>query len=173
MEEQNELNELKRLMEEQQKKLTETMSAMELKASVLQEKLDRRAKLSSANAEAGVKKVALEYKVVELKIEHDLPPEFNYNPFKSSQPVHQFGGRDKKPINFGGPDILSKEYEDQAVIKETIEKARQKYREFEETKLKELGEDGWTLRSTVTAILSPIPALRDGYTNLYYFSRPL
>ena len=38
MEEQNELNDLKKLMETQQKTLTETMSAMELKATALQEK---------------------------------------------------------------------------------------------------------------------------------------
>ena len=85
MEEQNELNDLKKLMERQQKTLTETMSAMELKATALQEKLDKKAKLSSANAEAGVKKIAIEYKVVELKIEHELPPGFG-EPKSTSTP---------------------------------------------------------------------------------------
>ena len=187
MDEQNELNELKRQMEEQQKKLAATMSSMEVKAAALQEKLDRRAELSSANAEAGVKKVALEYKVVELKIEHKLPPGFNCGFPKSkepsSTPTFNFvpppkskdprKNKDGSAFQFGaGPDILSQEYEDQAVIKECEEKARQKYREFEETKLKQLGEDGWTLRS-IDTLHPPDPFTDEGYTNLYYFSRPL
>jgi len=184
MEEQNELNDLKQLMERQQKTLTETMSAMELKATALQEKLDKKAKLSSANAEAGVKKIAIEYKVVELKIEHELPPGFG-EPKSTSTP--SFGSFTTKedprkarqgdpsgarkgqktgtsPFNFAVPD-------DQATIKECEEKARQQYREFEETKLKELGEEGWTLRS-IGAMFTPTED-EVNYTNLYYFSRPL
>jgi hypothetical protein len=42
MEEQKELDELKRLMTEQQSKLANTMAEMELKASTLQEKLDKK-----------------------------------------------------------------------------------------------------------------------------------
>jgi len=180
MEEQNELNDLKQLMERQQKTLTETMSAMELKATALQEKLDKKAKLSSANAEAGVKKIALEYKVVELKIEHELPPGFG-EPKATSTPSFGSGsfttkedprkarqggrgGRGTSPFIFAVPD-------DKAIIKECEEKARQQYREFEETKLKELGEEGWTLRS-IGAMFTPTED-EVNYTNLYYFSRPL
>ena len=184
MEEQNELNDLKKLMETQQKTLTETMSAMELKATALQEKLDKKAKLSSANAEAGVKKIAIEYKVVELKIEHELPPGFG-EPKATSTPTFGSGsftdtahprkarqggrgGRGTSPFIFTVPD--DKVPDDKAIIKECEEKARQQYREFEETKLKELGEEGWTLRSIAREGTTHIGA---GYTNLYYFSRPL
>jgi hypothetical protein len=50
MEEQKELDELKRLMTEQQSKLANTMAEMELKASTLQEKLDKKSELSKSNA---------------------------------------------------------------------------------------------------------------------------
>jgi DNA repair exonuclease SbcCD ATPase subunit len=157
MEEQNELNDLKKLMERQQKTLTETMSAMELKATALQEKLDRRAELSSANAEAGVKKIALEYKVVELKIEDvPLPPGFGEP--KATSNVDPLKNKDE------GADK-------QAIIKECEEKVLQKYREFEQTKLKELGEEGWTLRSHSLVFGSRFTPKYDTY--LYYFSRPL
>ena len=174
MEEQNELNDLKKLMERQQKTLTETMSAMELKATALQEKLDKKAKLSSANAEAGVKKIAIEYKVVELKIEHELPPGFG-EPKATSTPSFGFGAPKVDPLKNKDEGAFkfraSQPADDKAIIKECEEKARQQYREFEETKLKELGEEGWTLRS-IGAITTPF---EDGvnYTNLYYFSRPL
>ena len=137
MEEQNELNDLKKLMETQQTTLT-----------ALQEKLDRRAELSYTNAEAGVKKIALEYKVVDLKIEHELT------------------------IGFG------QRTDDQTVAEECEEIVLQKYREFEQTKLKELGEEGWTLRSIARAFSAVFPEPHksfqyDTHTNLYYFSRPL
>ena len=70
MDEQRELDELTRTMTEQQTKLAETMEEMKSKASTLQEKLDRKAELSKTNAELGIKRVALEYKVVELQIPH-------------------------------------------------------------------------------------------------------
>jgi len=41
------------------------MSEMELKAAALQEKLDRKSELSKSNAKAGIKKIALEHKVVD------------------------------------------------------------------------------------------------------------
>jgi hypothetical protein len=52
------------------------------------------------------------------------------------------------------PDITSKEYEDQAILKDMKLEARKQLREIETTTLKELGEEGWTLRS-VGAILVP------------------
>ena len=170
MEEQNELNDLKKLMERQQKTLTETMSAMELKATALQEKLDKKAVLSSANAEAGVKKIALEYKVVELKIDYKLPSGFNYGFPKDEEP-HSTSSFGFKPVPKEDPYKAFKFTvpDDKAVNKECEEETLKKHREFEETKLKELGEEGWTLRSIVPVML-PIPT---GYTNLYYFSRPL
>ena len=99
---------------DEQKELEE----LKLKASALEEKLAKKAELSSANADAGVKKIALEYKIVEQFI----------------------------PMSLNG------------------------VREFEETKLKELGEEGWTLRSCAWAGWI---SGGGGYTNLYYFSRPL
>ena len=99
---------------DEQKELEE----LKLKASALEEKLAKKAELSSANADAGVKKIALEYKIVEQFI----------------------------PMSLNG------------------------VREFEETKLKELGEEGWTLRSIAREGTAHVGA---GYTNLYYFSRPL
>ena len=174
MDEQNELNDLKQLMERQQKTLTETMSAMELKATALQEKLDKKAKLSSANAEAGVKKIAIEYKVVELEMDCKLPPGFG-EPKATSTPSFGFSVPKVDPLKNKDEGAFkfraSQPADDKAIIKECEEKARQQYREFEETKLKELGEEGWTLRS-IGAITTPF---EDGvnYTNLYYFSRPL
>ncbi len=166
MEEQNELNDLKKLMERQQKTLTETMSAMELKATALQEKLDRRAELSSANAEAGVKKIALEYKVVELKIEDvPLPPGFG-EPKATSTPSFGSFAPNVDPLKNKDEGA-----DKQAIIKECEEKVLQKYREFEQTKLKELGEEGWTLRSHSLVFGSRFTPKYDTY--LYYFSRPL
>ena len=66
MDEQRELDELTRTVTEQQTKLAETMEEMKLKAARLQEKLDRKVELSKTNAELGIKRVALEYEVVEL-----------------------------------------------------------------------------------------------------------
>ena len=161
--EQNELNDLKKLMERQQATLT-----------ALQEKLDKKAKLSSANAEAGVKKIAIEYKVVELKIEHELPPGFG-EPKATSAPtfgsfttkVDPLKNKDEGAFKFRA----SQPADDQAIIKECEEKVLQKYREFEQTKLKELGEEGWTLRSHSQVFGSRFTPKYDTY--LYYFSRPL
>jgi len=54
-------------------------------------------------------------------------------------------------------------------------------REFQTTKLKELGEDGWMLQSVVKVDLPDHGVfderdslqMNESYTNLYYFSRPL
>jgi len=54
------------------------MAEMELKASTLQEKLDKKSELSKSNAKAGVRKVALEYKVVDLDMSIKPPPGFNF-----------------------------------------------------------------------------------------------
>ena len=70
MDEQQQLNELKR-------KMVDTMSETELKASELQQKLNKKMELSKSNAEMGIKRVALEYKVVELEIDLPYPPEFD------------------------------------------------------------------------------------------------
>ena len=91
MEEQKELDDLKKLMTEQQSKLANTMAEMELKASTLQEKLDKKSELSKSNAKAGVKKVALEYKVVELDMNLKIPPGFKFN-FKPPVPVASIRG---------------------------------------------------------------------------------
>ena len=182
MEEQKELDELKRLMTEQQSKLANTMAEMELKASTLQEKLDKKSELSKSNAKAGVKKVALEYKVVDLDMSVKPPPGFKFGEqqtntsFKfSEQQTGAFGGgKPKEPIRFGVggkvvfPDVTSKEFEDQAVMKDMKSEARKRLREFETTTLKELGEDGWTLRSVNEVYIEP-----DMTTYVYYFSRPL
>ena len=53
-------------------------------------------------------------------------------------------------------------------------------REFETTKLKELGEDGWTLQSIEQMHFADLGIIEgdklrknESYTNLYYFSRLL
>ena len=183
MEEQKELDELKRLMTEQQSKLANTMAEMEMKASTLQEKLDKKSELSKSNAKAGVKKVALEYKVVELDMSLKVPPGFKFGEqqtttafTKAFGSASAFGGaapnaRPEPPLK-GFPDPTSKEFEDQAVKKDMKQEARKQLREFETTTLKELGEDGWTLRS-IGSIVIPGSVLAGEYTHCYYFSRPL
>ena len=78
MEEQKDLDDLKKLMAEQQAKPASTMAEMEIKATTLQEKLDKKSELFKSNAKAGVKKVALEYKVVELDLNIKPPPGFKF-----------------------------------------------------------------------------------------------
>jgi hypothetical protein len=67
------------------------------------------------------------------------------------------------------------------VMKNIKLEALRQCRVFETTKLKELGEDGWTLQS-IEPIHFPDHGIIDergslqkneSYTNLYYFSRPL
>jgi hypothetical protein len=48
--------------------------------------------------------------------------------------------------------------------------SRKQLRKFETTTLKELGEDGWTLRSVQEVYLEPDMT---GTTYMYHFSRPL
>ena len=74
------------------------------------------------------------------------------------------------PLKF--PDVTSKAFEDKAVMKDMKVEARKQLREFETTTLKELGEDGWTLRS-IGSIVIPDSLSAGEYTNVYYFSRPL
>ena len=118
MDEQRELDELTRTVTEQQTKLAETMEEMKSKAARLQEKLDRKAELSKTNAELGIKRVALEYKVVELSTQ-------------MSQSAAQSGG-------FGVAIILQQQ---------AANDNYQAFRELEKAKLNELGELGWTLQS--------------------------
>ena len=172
--EQNELNALQKLMERQQITLT-----------ALQEKVDRRAELSSTNAEAGVKKIALEYKVVELEIRHAFPPGMpnetlqHQDFFSPNNEIYKewLANENAKFVRNEGlgpehtrfPLVIATGVPHAAVIKECEGKPLKTYREFEETKLKELGEEGWTLRSIAREGISG----GGGYTNLYYFSRPL
>ena len=116
MDEQRELDELTRTVTEQQTKLAETMEEMKLKAARLQEKLDRKVELSKTNAELGIKRVALEYEVVELSTQ-------------STQMSQSLG--------FGGRPTLQQQAADNNY---------QAFRELEKAKLNELGELGWTLQ---------------------------
>jgi hypothetical protein len=57
--------------------MVSTMSEMELKASELQQKLSKKMELSNSNAEIGIKRIALEYKVEELNMKLLFPPGFD------------------------------------------------------------------------------------------------
>ena len=147
MDEQRELDELTRTVTEQQTKLAETMEEMKLKAARLQEKLDRKVELSKTNAELGIKRVALEYEVVELSTQ-------------STQMSQSLG--------FGGRPTLQQQAADNNY---------QAFRELEKAKLNELGELGWTLQSISQAHrYGQRPqnlSLEFGVINIYYLSRPL
>jgi hypothetical protein len=189
MEEQKELDELKRLMTEQQSKLANTMAEMELKASTLQEKLDKKSELSKSNAKAGVKKVALEYKVVEHEVDLPYPPEFDPYPESDDDEdenpqhprKHLQTPQYKEALEQASRERLKVRLnEARRVLKNIKLEALRQCREFETTKLKELGEDGWTLQS-IEQIQFPDLGVYEGdklqknesYTKLYYFSRPL
>ena len=212
MDEQQQLNELKR-------KMVDTMSEMELKAAELQQKLNKKMELSKSNAEMGIKRVALEYKVVELEVDLPYPPDFEpysesdddedqqqtmkktvrgFDHIYTAQPPQRT--RRGGPSSFGSvgaPSITPPEVEEaqlwarkerlkvrlneaRRVLKNIKLEALRQCREFETTKLKELGEDGWTLQS-IEQIQFPDLGVYEGdklqknesYTNLYYFSRPL
>ena len=159
MDEQEQLNEL-------QRKMADTMSQMELKASELQQKLNKKMELSKSNAEMGIKRVALEYKVEELYFKLLYPPGYDPDPESDDDEDDQQG---RRPLGFRG-----RVYQNMKV------EALHKYREFETTKLKELGEDGWTLQSVTTLPLHQTWLMMgeghqddESWTNLYYFSRPL
>tara|TARA_Y100000746_G_scaffold123628_1_gene105822 strand:- start:207 stop:767 length:561 start_codon:yes stop_codon:yes gene_type:complete len=185
MDERKEFEELKRMLKEQGDQVAETMATMKVKASALEEKLAKRAELSSANAEAGAKKIALEYKVVELEIRHDFPPGMpnetlqHQDFFSPNNEIYKEWLANVKakfvrneglgPEHTPFPLVIATGVPHAAVIKECEGKPLKTYREFEETKLKELGEEGWTLRSIAREGISG----GGGYTNLYYFSRPL
>jgi len=63
------------------------MSAMELKAAALQEKLDRKSELIQSNAKAGITKIAIEYMVVELDMSLKPPPGFKFGVPHPKQPA--------------------------------------------------------------------------------------
>ena len=84
----------------------------------------------------------------------------------SSIPFKFEKGEKIEPPKF--PDPTSKAFEEQAVKKDMKEEAQKRLREFEKTTLKELGEDGWTLRS-----VNEVNIIPDMTTFMYYFSRPL
>ena len=202
MDEQQQLNELKR-------KMVDTMSEMELKASELQQKLNKKMELSKSNAEMGIKRVALEYKVVELEVDLPYPPDFEVTNWPESDddedenPNHRLNMRLNMRIDAewdrmsGRPSPqgqVAQEAQEQArlerlkarlnehrrVLKNIKLEALRQCRVFETTKLKELGEDGWTLQSIDQLQFPDLGVYvgdkllkNESYTNLYYFSRPL
>ena len=145
MEEQKDLDDLKKLMAEQQAKPASTMAEMEIKATTLQEKLDKKPELFKSNAKAGVKKVALEYKVVELDLNIKPPNGFKFGEpdekttafptnkrgFNSAQVKNAFGNASKgggiQFSAFGQPDPTSKEFEDQAVTQDMKNEAKKRF----------------------------------------------
>ena len=183
MDEQQQLNELKR-------KMVDTMSEMELKASELQQKLNKKMELSKSNAEMGIKRVALEYKVEELEIDLPYPPDFEPNlasDWDEDKNSHHPRKHLQTPQYKEEQEQASRERlkvrlnEAQRVLKNMKLEALRQCREFQTTKLRELGEDGWTLQSVVKVDLpyhgvideSDSLQMNESYTNLYYFSRPL
>ena len=205
MDEQQQLNELKR-------KMVDTMSEMELKASELQQKLNKKMELSKSNAEMGIKRVALEYKVVELEVDLPYPSDHEKDPYftnlevdddEDENPNHRLNMRLNMRIDAewdrmsGRPSPqgqVAQEAQEQArlerlkarlnehrrVLKNIKLEALRQCRVFEMTKLKELGEDGWTLQSIDQLQFPDLGVYvgdkllkNESYTNLYYFSRPL
>ena len=192
MDEQQQLNELKR-------KMVDTMSEMEFKASELQQKLNKKMELSKSNAEMGIKRVALEYKVEELYFKLLYPPGYDPDPESDDDEDDQQGRRrphgvDVERSQAGRQTPQAQEAKEEArqerfnkrvrenrrVYQNMKVEALHKYREFETTKLKELGEDGWTLQSVTTLPLHQTWLMMgeghqddESWTNLYYFSRPL
>ena len=121
------------------------MMALESKAVILRSKLDKKVELSEANISSGCKVVALEYKTVVLrlgKIYHQRMVSIMPKP-------NWFGCLPRPPPNF--PKIQS----------DTIDTI---YQEFEEETVKNLGQEGWTLRAVLNRANKNIH---------YYFSRPL
>ncbi len=176
MNEQEQLDALKRRM-------AETMSAMEVEASELQQRLHRKLELSKTNEEMGISRIALEYKVEELEINIPYPHDFSLHPESSDDEDDQRlrPGRQSPQVQ-EAKDLARKErirghlIESQKVMKQMRLEALQKYREFELTRLKELGQEGWTLQSVVEVALPDAGVLeedklrdKEGWTNLYYF----
>jgi hypothetical protein len=191
MDEQQQLNEL-------QQKMADTMSQMELKAAELQQKLNKKMELSKSNAEMGIKRVALEYKVVEFEVDLPYPPDFDPYPESDDDEDDQQGRPMGRPHGvdspFGRQPPQTQEAQEEARkerIRERMKEARKvmkniklealrQCRVFETTKLKELGEDGWTLQSIDQLQFPDLGVYvgdkllkNESYTNLYYFSRPL
>ena len=181
MDEQEQLDILKR-------KMMETMSAMEVEASELQQRLNRKQELSRSNEEMGITRIALEYKVEELEINIPYPPDFSLYLESSDDEDDQshMRRRHETPQVQEAKELARKEriqahlIESRKVMKQIRLEALQKYREFELTRLKELGQEGWTLQSVVEVALPDAGVFErdqllkeEGWTNLYYFSRPL
>ena len=121
------------------------MVALESKAILLRSKLDKKVELSEGNASSGVKVVALEYKTVVLRV-----GKIFHKKMVSIMPKpNWFGCLPRPPPNF--PKVQS----------ETMDTV---YQEFEEETMKNLGQEGWTLRAVHS---------RGGTIIHYYFSRPL
>ena len=183
MDEQQQLNELKR-------KMVDTMSEMELKASELQQKLNKKMELSKSNAEMGIKRVALEYRVEELEIDLPYPPGYDPNlesdDDEDENPQHprrhlQTPQYKEEQEQASRERLKVRLNEAQRVLKNMKLEALRQCREFQTTKLRELGEDGWTLQSIVKVSLPDHGVIderdslqkNESYTNLCYFSRPL
>jgi hypothetical protein len=183
MDEQQQLNELKR-------KMVDTMSEMEFKASELQQKLNKKMELSKSNAEMGIKRVALEYRVEDLEIDLPYPPGYDPNlesdDDEDENPQHprrhlQTPQYKEEQEQASRERLKVRLNEAQRVLKNMKLEALRQCREFQTTKLRELGEDGWTLQSVVKVDLpyhgvideSDSLQMNESYTNLYYFSRPL
>jgi hypothetical protein len=163
---------------ELKRKMADTMSEMELQASELQQKLNKKLELSKSNAEMGIKRVALEYKVVELEVDLPYPSDHEKDPFFTNLEVDD---EDEAQELVRKERVKERMKEGRKFMKNLRLEARRQCREFETTKLKELGEDGWTLQS-IDGIYLPDEGVIDergwlqkseSFTNVYYFSRPL
>ena len=140
-------------------KYKENMAVLENKATQLQKQLDRKVILAETNIASGVKVVSLEYKMVAL---HNHCGQ------------EEFASLKLKPSCLGilmrcfGCPLPTPPHE--------ITKANELYTKFCETTLKQLGEEGWTLRGI--HCLGSAPIFKD-YDPIwrsqtgYYFSRPL
>ena len=139
--EEREFEKLKVEMDEHKDK----MMALESKTVILQSKLDKKVELSEANTSSGCKVFALEYKTVVLEVGKI----FKQRMVSLMPKPNCFGCTPRPPPNF--PKIQS----------DTIDTI---YQEFEEETVKNLGQEGWTLRAVNN---------RAGTNIHYYFSRPL
>jgi hypothetical protein len=151
------------------------------------------------DAEMGIKRVALEFKVEELEIEVSYPPEWNYSLDDDADIIHEWRNDRSSyspeeqgvKIDAGRERAKVRLMDNRRVLKNMKLEALRQCRAFETTKLKELGEDGWTLQKVVKVDFPDIwkrPVPLGGcwwgdssarlqpelsYTKLYYFSRPL
>ena len=141
-------------------------------------------------SERGIKRVALEYRVEELEIDLPYPPGYDPNlesdDDEDENPQHprrhlQTPQYKEEQEQASRERLKVRLNEAQRVLKNMKLEALRQCREFQTTKLRELGEDGWTLQSVVKVDLpyhgvideSDSLQMNESYTNLYYFSRPL